>query len=46
MFNFDISGNDINEEHSSKNQLIFVALQVFHFEISGSYFNEEHPEKI
>ena len=40
VFNLDISGNDINEEHPPHLKLIFKTLQVFHLDISGNDINE------
>ena len=42
VFHFEISGNDINDEHSQNKDFILITLLVFHFEISGISFNDEH----
>ena len=36
----DISGNEINDLHSAKIQLISMTLEVFQFDISGNFINE------
>ena len=43
VFHFEISGNDINDEHPLNILLILETLFVFHFEISGYDFNDVHP---
>ena len=45
MFQLEISGNDIREEQSKKNFVIYSTLCVFHLEISGIDFNFLHPLK-
>ena len=42
VFQFDISGNNSNDEQLANNPLILVTLFVFHFDISGNNFNDEH----
>ena len=42
VFHLDISGNDINEEHSLNMKLISLTLEVFNLDISGNDINEEH----
>jgi hypothetical protein len=42
----DISGNDINDEHSLNIQFISSTLIVFHLDISGNDTNDENPENI
>ena len=42
IFQFDISGNSFNDEHSPNNPVILLILFVFQFEISGISFNDEH----
>ena len=42
VFYFEISGNDINDEHPLNMHIISVILLVFHFEISGNEVNDEH----
>ena len=42
VFHLDISGNDINDEHSKNNPLILFILFVFHLEISGKEIKDEH----
>ena len=46
VFHFEISGNDINEEHPLNKLHISVTLEVFHFEMSGNDINDEHPLSI
>ena len=41
VFHFEISGNDINDEHSPNNDFILITLLVFHIEISGNDDKEE-----
>ena len=42
IFHFDISGNDINEEHPLKISWKLLTLQTFHFDISDNDINDEH----
>ena len=44
VFQFDISGNPINEEHLSNIDSILYTLDKSHFEISGNNFNDIHSE--
>ena len=43
VFQFAISGNDVNDEHSENKPVILVILFVFHFEISGNGFKDLQP---
>ena len=43
VFQFDISGIDIIEEHRANIFEKFLALFVFHLDISGNDFKEEQP---
>ena len=43
---FDISGNDINEEHPKNKPLISFIFEVFHSDISGKDFNALQPAKM
>ena len=40
IFHFEISGNNVNDEHLSNKVDILVILFVFHFEISGIVVND------
>ena len=42
VFHFDISGNDIIEEHSPSIPFKSTTFLVFHFDISGNDINDEH----
>ena len=42
VFQFDISGNDINEKLLENIKLILVKLCVFNFDILGNYFKFLH----
>jgi len=44
VFQFDISGKDVNDEHPENKHDIFVTLFVFHFEISGNDDKDEQSE--
>ena len=44
MFHFDISGNEIKDEHDKNILSIFSTFLVFHFDISGIDLNEEHAQ--
>ena len=40
QFDFDISGNDVNEKHSKNILFIFLTFEIFHLDMSGKDFNE------
>ena len=41
IFHFEISGNDLNEEHPENILLILLTFSVFHLDISGKEINDE-----
>ena len=46
VFQIEILGKDIKDEHPANIELILVILLVSHFDISGNDFSDEHPAKI
>ena len=43
VFHLEISGKDINDEHSKNNSLKSLASLIFQIEISGNNSNDEQP---
>ena len=42
IFNFEISGKEIKEEHLKNREFKYITFFKFHLEISDNSFNDEH----